>query len=870
MDTTRADRLQPYGCEDVATPALQRLADDGVVFERACAVAPLTLVAHTTLLTGLYPPHHGVRNNGIHYVADEVVTLAERLQRNGWRTGAFVSAAVLEKRYGLTQGFETYDDDLSSGRERHPRVVPDRPADAVVGAALSWLGSLAAGERYFAWVHFYDPHAAYSPPPPFRDTYRDRLYDGEVAFMDEQIGRLLHGARAFERDDLVVLAVGDHGESLGEHGEQTHGILAYDSTMRVPWIMRIPGGARGARVKGPVSQVDLVPTLTDLLDLGAPRGVDGISLVPVLEGAVQVPEDRALYGESYLPFYTYGWAKMKVVQQGEWKYIESPRPELFDVIRDPRELTNLAEDRPNVDHDMRGALSALLAGLGDAERETTLAIDQESAEKLRNLGYLAMGGRPMDAGERRPDPKDVIDLHVTLERARQLASSRLWDRAVEQLESVLRRDPGNLAAMIDLAMVRDAAGDHEAARSLVERALSLDPSSSRLRLLLANLELERGDTGQALAVLDAVIEQDPRFVEALVRKATILGRLGRRTEARQSLETAMAGDPENPQVNLAYAQLVEIPGGSLGGAETRLRALLERDPFTAGGWRLLGELLEASGRSDEALETYRDGLHRQPDDAQLHGAYGLLLARSGQAQAAAGHLIEAIRLGSGMRSEWHVTLGALLAEQGRFSEARQQYDLVLAAEPGNVAARNNRAVALYRSGQLVEAEAELRTLVEQHPRYADAFNNLAAVELDRRLWAEAEASSRRATELAPAMVEAWNNLGLALDELGRLGDARASFARALELDDEYWQARMNLGITLHKLGEPAEAAAELEAALARAPGVPELHFELGELYLGPLADSRKARAHLNAFLERAPRDPRAAEIRLRLASLPPG
>jgi len=869
LDTTRPDRLQPYGSPDVATPALQRLADEGVVFERACAVAPLTLVAHTSLLTGLYPPRHGVRNNGIHYVAAEVETLAEMLRRSGWRTGAFVSAAVLEKRYGLTQGFEVYDDDLSAGRERHPRVVPDRPADAVVDAALAWLAGLPAGERTFTWVHFYDPHAVYSPPPPFRDTYRDRLYDGEIAFMDEQIGRLLHAVRAFERDDLIVAAVGDHGESLGEHGEQTHGILAYESTMRVPWIMRVPDGPRGLRVAAAVSQVDLVPTLVDLLDQEVALDVDGVSLVPLLEGRERAADERVIYGESYLPFYTYGWAKLKVAQQGEWKYIDSPSPELFDVVRDPRELTDLSGDRPNVDHDLRTALGRTLGELGDAERETALAIDQEAAEKLRNLGYLAMGGRPVASGERRPDPKAVIDLHVALERARHLASNRLWERAAELIEGVLRRDPGNLAALVELAMVRDAAGESESARQLVERALGLDPASSRLRLMLANLELARGDTGRALAVLDAVIEQDPRFLEATVRKAAVLARLGRRAEAAELLAGALETDGDDPQVNLAYAQLVELPDGRLVEAEARLRAVLEREPFAAAGWRLLGELLGASGRPDEALQAYLDGLHRQPDDAQLHGGCGLLLARRGDTAAATGHLMEAIRLASGLRTEWHVTLGALLAEQGRFSEARRQYDLVLAADPDHAAARNNRAIALYRSGQLSEAEAELRELVRQHPRYADAFNNLAAVALDRRDWREAEASARRATELAPATAEAWNNLGLALDELGRLDEARRAFDRALAIEGSYWQARMNLGITLRKLGQPVAAATALEAALERAPGVAEIHFELGHLYLGPLADARRARAHLNAFLARAPRDPRAADVRLRIAALPP-
>ena len=251
VDTTRADRLEPYGAEQIATPRLQELADQGIVFDNAASAAPITLPAHTSIMTGLYPFQHGVRNNGLQYVPDDMETLAERLYREGYRTGAFVSAAVLERRYGLDQGFEVYDDDLSTGTNRAERAVADRPGNAVVDSAVSWLDSLGEDENYFAWVHFYDPHAAYSPPPPFRDEYRGRPYDGEIAFMDQQIGRLLDHPRVRGGDKSsapIIVVLGDHGESLGEHGEQTHAILAYDSTLRIPFILKIPGGPAGARV----------------------------------------------------------------------------------------------------------------------------------------------------------------------------------------------------------------------------------------------------------------------------------------------------------------------------------------------------------------------------------------------------------------------------------------------------------------------------------------------------------------------------------------------------------------------------------------------------------------------------------------------
>jgi len=239
IDTTRADYIGAYGNINIKTPVLDQLASEGILFEKTYAVSPITLVSHASILSGLYPMQHGVRNNGIHYVSDEVVTLAEAYQGKGYQTGAFVSASVLDKRYGLDQGFAVYNDDLSGGRERHRFMVPDRPAEVTVDAALKWVNALDSGEKYFLWLHLYDPHAPYSPPPPYRDEFREDLYSGEIAYMDAQIGRFLSGFK--HPGEPIVIVMGDHGESLGEHKENTHAILGYNSTLHVPFLMKIPG-----------------------------------------------------------------------------------------------------------------------------------------------------------------------------------------------------------------------------------------------------------------------------------------------------------------------------------------------------------------------------------------------------------------------------------------------------------------------------------------------------------------------------------------------------------------------------------------------------------------------------------------------------
>jgi len=877
LDTTRADHLEPYGAENVQTPHLARLAAAGITFERAFSVAPITLVAHTSILTGLSPPAHGVRNNGIHHVPDSVETLAERLGEAGYATAAFVSAAVLERRYNLGQGFDLYDDDLSTGRERHPRMVADRPAEATVDAARAWLDAQVSegGDRpFFLWVHLYDPHAAYSPPPPFRDTFRERLYDGEIAYMDSEIGRLLAHPRL--REGVIIAALGDHGESLGEHGEQTHALLAYDATLRVPFLLAVPGGPRGLRLRSAVGQVDVVPTLLELLDLNVPRGLSGISLVPLLEGRAEAAEGasrRTLYSETYLPFYTYGWAKLRVLRQGRLKWIDAPTPELYDTERDPRELANLATRQPGMAHDLGRDLAEYLESQGEGERQTALTLDSETRERLESLGYLARGSgsRGGEEGEDedhpRPDPKDVIDLHVGLEKARFFVRDRLFEQAEGELRRVLSRDPANLAALVDLASVLAEQGEVDEAIRITERALNLDPDYGRLYLQMASLEARRGNGDKALELIDTVLALDPRAVEARLRKAALLSRLGRPLQAVRVMEETLAESPDSPQVLAFHAQLVEMRRGEWAGAEERLREALRRDPFLVLAWRLLGEVLERSGRPEEALAPYREGLRREPDDPDLHAQLGLVLARLRQSRDAEIHLREALRLSFEPRLDLRVSLGAALAEQGRFEEAQAEYDQVLAQRPRDAGALNNRAVALYQTGRLAEARADLLALVEAHPRHVDAHNNLAAIAVHQGLFAEAEAHARATLELAPDTPEAWNNLGLAEAGQGSTGEARQAYAKALELLPGYWQARLNLGLLLADHGEPREAAETLEEALRQQPQLPDAHLALGRLYAGPLADSQRARTHYNAFLRQAPVHPEVAAVRRRLAEL---
>ena len=884
VDTTRPDRLGPYGADNVSTPVLDTLASRGVVFERAWSVAPITLVAHTSILSGLYPFEHGVRNNGTQYVSDSVTTLAERLQDAGYRTAAFVSAAVLDRRYGLDQGFEVYDDDLSQRRNLSPRMVADRPAEVTVAAATAWLDELGTDERFFTWIHFYDPHASYSPPPPFRDEYRDRLYEGEIAYMDSQIGRLLRhprllgdGSAPNAGEAPIVMVIGDHGESLGEHGERTHAILAYDSTLHVPWILHVPGGPAGLRIGDPVGQVDLMPTVLSLVGLtddgsenagseNAGSANAGRDLTPLIEGRARAVE-HPYYSETYLPFYTYGWSKLRVLHRGRWKMIDAPQPELYDRTRDPRELTDVHHLETGVAHDMKRDLDEWLAGV-DADREASLALDSEAAAQLRSLGYLSVGsGRQEASDDERPNPMEMIEQHVGLERARMLLADRLYSQAARQLEGVLRRDPRNLAAVIDLVRALEGQGELEEAVRMAERALELDPEYTQTQMVMARLEARRDNLERAVELTEIAVASDPHNPDVRIQQAVFLQRLGRHDKTREVLTKALADHPEHPRTNAVYAHLVEARQGSVEAAEKRLRRAVERDPFLEQAWLFLGKLLERRQRPAEAEKSYRTGLAGRSDDADLHGALGHLLARLGRQDEAIVQLREAIRLSPEVRTELHVSLGAVLAETGRIEEAKREYDRVLAMEPKHPGARNNAAIALYRSGRVAEAQAALREIVADFPKLADAHNNLAAIAADREQWNDAVIHSRRTLELAPDLVEAWNNLAVGLEETGKVAEAVEAYRKALALDSEYWPAYFNLGFFYKKTGKTADALEAFDEVLARVPNHAETHLELGELYAGPLAKPVQARTHWNAFLRHAPGHPRQGEIRRRLTEL---
>jgi choline-sulfatase len=404
LDTTRADRLSPYGFMDASMPTLERLAREGVVFDQATSVAPLTLPAHVSLFTGLFPPSHGVRDNADPPLTAAHTTLADVLSEHGFRTGAFVGASVLEADRGLAQGFGIYRSDASI--QTHTPETRQRRAGEVIGDATRWLDEIGDA-RFFLWTHLYDPHRPYDPPEPFRSRFVDP-YIGEIAFADSQIGRLLD---ALDRRDLlertIVIVAGDHGESLGEHGERDHGIFVYESVLRVPLMIRAPG-VLPRRVGAIVRLTDVMPTLLDLLGLPAPK-MDGVSLVDLVDGR-KGTLDLEAYSESFYP-QRFGWSPLRALRDGRYKLIDAPRPELYDLERDLFEEHNVYEERRTVAETLHQRLASherREAG-SDADIRQEASASPGTRERLAALGYVGTASKRETVDRHRlPDPKDCI------------------------------------------------------------------------------------------------------------------------------------------------------------------------------------------------------------------------------------------------------------------------------------------------------------------------------------------------------------------------------------------------------------------------------------------------------------------------------
>ncbi len=647
LDTTRADHLGAWGWPYASTPRLDALAAGGVRFARCDSAAPITLPSHTTLLTGLFPPRHGVRDNGTFALAPAPATLAERLRAAGYDTAAVVSAVVLHRRHGLGRGFRLYDDDLGAGYAQGTEVA-ERDAAATTDAAIAALAGLA--HPYFLWVHYYDPHEEYRPPSRIADRMQgpNRLYDGEIAYVDEQLGRLL---AALPRT-AVTVAVGDHGEMLGEHGELTHGLLPLAAARRVPLIVSGPGVPAGRRVDELVRTADVMPTLLDLAGVSAPDGLDGVSLVPRFSGGSGPTGAPPLaYSESFLPYYAYKWFPLRALSDGRVLYLEAPRPSVFLLDRDPGEARDVAADEPGLVSLWRARLERLLSASGEnLERaaEPDAGLSAEQLRQLASLGYLGGGGGGELSAEL-PDPRERVGTARELHAAAARVQAGGCGAALRELQRIVRDDAHNFPALTLAGQCLRDAGRHAEALALYERAgrenpasvvpvvnqagclvelgrrteaerefrhaLTLDPSSGDAAVGLARLFRERGGKAEAAAVLDAAIASGALASEVFRERGTVRAESGDLARALADFREASRRAPGDP-VSLENAARAAYLLGRTAEAVATYRTLLRAAPDRVDLWKTLVALELEVGDTQEAARAAREALRHEVDPAE--------------------------------------------------------------------------------------------------------------------------------------------------------------------------------------------------------------------------------------------------------------
>lgn len=620
IDTLRADTLGSYGGA-AATPNLDALAAQGARFDFAHAHAVVTLPSHTSILTGRLPYEHGIRDNSGYRVAEGTATLATRLKSAGFSTGAFIGGFPLTRRFGLAPGFDEYDDQISELQGERTLSVPERPADAVVSRSIAWIDR--APGKFFAWVHVFDPHSPYAPPAPFDTQYADAPYVGEVAFVDAALAPLFARLRALSRPTLVIVT-SDHGESLGEHNELTHGMFAYEATLRVPLIVATitpdADAPRGRVITSPARHVDIAPTVVDALGLPGDDTWPGASLRPVI--AAGGGADRPAYFESMTYNLVRGWAPLRGVIVERDKFIDQPIVELYDLVADPGELRNIAQPQQDRAQVLAGVLRTF--NVAPPSRPGREAADVTAA--LRSLGYVSGSAAPREVYTEADDLKNLAGINRDLHHADEALQSGDYQKAIALLSAVLALRPDTTDAVVALARAHWAAGDARSAVDGLDRALAAGSTADEVRMRLGLYLAESGlDVPRALAVLQTLPDDD---VEALNALGVAYGAAGRFRDAIGAFERVLTVDSGNALAlqNIAamYLRLEDLAS-----AERYARQAVDRDPALAKAFTTLGVVFARSGRASQAIEQWKRAV--QLDRTEFDALYNLvvLLAESG-------------------------------------------------------------------------------------------------------------------------------------------------------------------------------------------------------------------------------------------------
>ncbi len=733
IDTCRADYLSCYGFDRKTTPNIDAFAQQAILFEQAVTPVPLTLPAHTSMLCGTIPAYHGVHDNVEYKVSPANESLAEIFQQNGYKTAAIIAAFVLDSQFGLDQGFDSYDDEFED--EHSYRQISERRGDETTRLANQWLDQHGQ-EDFFLFLHYYDPHADYRPPPPFDEEFKDDLYAGEIAYTDQCIGSVLDKLRQLQiYDSAMIVIVGDHGEGLGQHAENEHSFFIYQSTMHVPLIIKPPFSSQSQRVKDYVGIIDIAPTILGMTGLKNTDAMQGLDLFQLLAEKNQNRSSRFFLCESFYPD-KYGCNPLLGIVGADYKYIQAPRPELYHLRDDPGELNNLAPAQTDLARKYRSRLGKLLnEQIRPEKKDNKLKLDTKSIRRLESLGYVA--GSVDDTYDFDPDKldaKDFIDYH-------------------------------RLSHEFSLAMDNRNFQD---ARQICVKMTELYPNVTNIHYKFGLVALKQGRLDESIRHHEILLEHFHRNAKAHAQMGEALIRAGRSEQARHHLEKALElnSDDDAARGNLGVA-LNQLERFSE--AVEHFRRVLQNEPQNAHTLSGLALALSRQNQWEEAVRHFRIALELEPNDWEMHTNLGQTLAKLGQAEKAMAHWHKALEVSKNNDQAQVLVrnlMALLSAQQGKIDQAIIWWQEMLEISPDNVRALENLAQAYARKGDINQALSHWTKLIELDEDNIVALYNLGKVASKHRDLASALEKYSRVLELQPEHMGTLNDLAWLLATCG--------------------------------------------------------------------------------------------------------
>ncbi|MEW5800544.1 MAG: sulfatase-like hydrolase/transferase [bacterium] len=827
IDTLRADHLGCYGYKGVKTPNIDALARQGILFWQAYTPVPVTFPSHVSILTGTYPPFHGVRNNGNFILDNKVVTLAEILADHGYKTAAFIGAYVLDSYYGLDQGFQRYNDDFSEGANNDELLFQERTAEQVTNAALKWLAKNGQS-RFFIWVHYFDPHSPYAAPSPFREEYLQNPYDGEIAYTDHWLGVLFRKLQEWQLDGkTMIILTADHGESLGEHGELTHGIFVYDSTLRVPLLMKgsslsssktdssletdpKAGFEAGLTTTGmetepetgtkAVSQlvrtVDIMPTILQALGISYQGPIHGESLLSLIDGQPD-KEERVLYCESYLPYYNHGWSSLAGLRTLDWKYIKAPEPEMYDLGKDPLEKQNQILKFPAVRERMEGKLQALLSAITSppaAKSGTGSALpDQDQMNKLMSLGYIRTTTPPKRGNEPLADPKDKIGLLEYLDRGFGFLQAQDPNRAIREFTALIELDPGNLFAHLILGSTYCNRMLYDLALKEFQKVVQIDDTYMDIHCRLASVYQAKGLHDRAIEEYKLAIRNYPRCAENYNLLAAAYIRQKQYDQAIEQLKECLRIKPDfvraHNNLGLAYGKKKNYAP-----AIEEFQKALSENPAIAEIYNNLGCVyLEVGILIEQKEHTFpfpisskeMEEIYLLVPQLKDHPAIAFDLARDA--------FEKALKIDARYKDA-RINLGLAYLNGGSVEKAISEYQKILADDPADMQSRLNLAVVYLQGGLIEQGKKSFEKVLEMDPDNMMAHYYLGSIYSQMNQLEKAAAQFRRMTEIQPRNPDAHFYLGEAYRANGQTANAIEEYRKSLEYNPHHKRAQESLSL----------------------------------------------------------------------------